>query len=95
MTDWLAAEDAWLAPYATHSRDSRGRRYSEEPHPYRTVFQRDRERIVHCTAFRRLVGKTQVLVGRINDHHRTRLTHTLEVAQIGRTVAAGCGSTKT
>jgi len=51
------------------------------------MFQRDRERIVHCTAFRRLVGKTQVLVGRINDHHRTRLTHTLEVAQISRTIA--------
>ena len=66
---------------------SRGRRYPEEPHPYRAMFQRDRERVVHCTAFRRLVGKTQVLVGTINDHHRTRLTHTLEVAQVARTIA--------
>jgi dGTPase len=86
-TDWNAVEDAWLAPYAMRGRDSRGRRYAEEPHPFRTVFQRDRERIVHCTAFRRLMGKTQVLVGQINDHHRTRLTHTLEVAQISRTAA--------
>jgi dGTPase len=86
-TDWNAVEDAWLAPYAMRGRDSRGRRYAEDPHPFRTVFQRDRERIVHCTAFRRLMGKTQVLVGQINDHHRTRLTHTLEVAQISRTAA--------
>jgi dGTPase len=86
-TDWNAFEDAWLAPYAMRSRDSKGRRHPEEPHPFRTIFQRDRERIIHCTAFRRLVGKTQVLVGRINDHHRTRLTHTLEVAQVSRTAA--------
>jgi dGTPase len=85
--DWLAHEDSWLAPYAMHSADSRGRQYPEEPHPFRTVYQRDRERIVHCTAFRRMLGKTQVLVGRINDHHRTRLTHSLEVAQISRTIA--------
>jgi dGTPase len=76
-----------LAPYAYLSLQSRGRRHPEPHHPYRTPFQRDRERIVHSTAFRRLVGKTQVLVGRINDHHRTRLTHTLEVAQISRTIA--------
>ena len=86
-TDWNAFEDAWLAPYAMRSRESNGRRHPEAAHPFRSVFQRDRERIVHCTAFRRLVGKTQVLVGRINDHHRTRLTHTLEVAQISRTAA--------
>src|SRR6187455_1454000 len=85
--DWDEFENAWLAPYAMRSRDSRGRRFAEPPHPFRTVYQRDRERIVHCTAFRRLMGKTQVLVGQINDHHRTRLTHTLEVAQISRTVA--------
>jgi len=85
--DWDDFENTWLAPYAMRSRDSRGRRFAEPPHPFRTVYQRDRERIVHCTAFRRLMGKTQVLVGQINDHHRTRLTHTLEVAQISRTVA--------
>jgi dGTPase len=85
--DWLKHEDEWLAPYAMHGRDSRGRQYAEEPHPFRTVYQRDRERVVHSTAFRRMMGKTQVLVGQINDHHRTRLTHTLEVAQISRTIA--------
>lgn len=85
--DWNALEEFWLAPYAMRGRDSRGRRYAEAPHPFRTIYQRDRERIVHCTAFRRLMGKTQVLVGQINDHHRTRLTHSLEVAQISRTVA--------
>ena len=87
LPDWHALEEAWLAPYAMRSAESRGRKYPEEPHAYRTAFQRDRERIVHCTAFRRLVGKTQVLVGRINDHHRSRLTHTLEVSQIARTIS--------
>jgi dGTPase len=85
--DWSKHEDAWLAPFAMRDRLSRGRLYPEESHAFRTLFQRDRERIVHCTAFRRMVGKTQVLVGQINDHHRTRLTHSLEVAQIGRTIA--------
>ncbi|MBN9519617.1 deoxyguanosinetriphosphate triphosphohydrolase [bacterium] len=66
---------------------SRGRRYPEPGHPYRSLYQRDRERVVHCTAFRRMTGKTQVLVASVNDHHRTRLTHTLEVAQVARTVA--------
>lgn len=85
--DWLDHEDAWLAPYAMRSRASRGRRHPEPGHPYRSLYQRDRERVVHCTAFRRMTGKTQVLVASVNDHHRTRLTHTLEVTQLARTVA--------
>jgi dGTPase len=85
--DWLDHEDGWLAPYAMRSRRSRGRRYAEADHPFRTLYQRDRERVVHCTAFRRMTGKTQVLVATVNDHHRTRLTHTLEVTQVARTVA--------
>jgi dGTPase len=85
--DWLDREDGVLAPYAMHARFSRGRQYPEESHPYRTIFQRDRERIVHATAFRRLMHKTQVFVAQTNDHHRTRLTHTLEVAQISRTLS--------
>ncbi len=84
---WLAFEDGWLAPYAMPSRASRGRRHPENDHPFRSLYQRDRERIVHCTAFRRMTGKTQVLVASVNDHHRTRLTHTLEVTQLARTVA--------
>jgi dGTPase len=85
--DWLEREEDWLAPYAMRTRQSRGRRHAEEPHAYRTLYQRDRDRIVHSTAFRRLMYKTQVLVTQTNDHHRTRMTHTLEVAQIGRTIA--------
>jgi dGTPase len=85
--DWLDFEDRWLAPYAMPSRASRGRRHPEPGHPFRSLYQRDRERIVHCTAFRRMTGKTQVLVASVNDHHRTRLTHTLEVTQLARTVA--------
>lgn len=81
------SEEALLAPYAMRSKFSRGRRHPEPPHPFRTLYQRDRERIVHCTAFRRMTGKTQVLVASVNDHHRTRLTHTLEVTQVARTVA--------
>jgi len=65
----------------------RGRRYPEPPHPYRSDFQRDRDRIVHARAFRRLEGKTQVFGARLSDHFRNRLTHTIEVAQIARTVA--------
>jgi dGTPase len=84
---WLDHEERWLAPYAMHNRASRGRRHPEPPHAFRTPFQRDRERIVHSSAFRRMTGKTQVLVASVNDHHRTRLTHTLEVAQVARTVA--------
>jgi dGTPase len=89
--DWLEREDAVLAPYAMHARASRGRRYPEPAHPYRTIFQRDRERLIHSTAFRRLMNKTQVIVSQTNDHHRTRLTHSLEVAQISRTLSRRLG----
>ena len=76
-----------LAPYACLSRCTRGRVHPEAEHPYRTVYQRDRDRIIHCTAFRRLEYKTQVFVNHEGDHYRTRLTHTIEVAQIARTLA--------
>jgi dGTPase len=80
-----------LAPYATLARDSRGRRAPEPAHPMRTSFQRDRDRIIHCGAFRRLEYKTQVFVNHEGDYYRTRLTHTLEAAQITRTVAQALG----
>jgi dGTPase len=89
--DWLEHEDKLLAPYALRTSLSRGRRHAEPPHAYRSLFQRDRDRIVHSTAFRRLMHKTQVLVTQTDDHHRTRLTHTLEVAQISRTIARRLG----
>ncbi len=76
-----------LAPFALPDSASKGRVHPEPQHPYRGPFQRDRDRIIHSTAFRRLMNKTQVLVSQTNDHHRTRLTHTLEVVQIGRTLA--------
>jgi len=76
-----------LAPYAVHAENSRGRRYAEPPHPYRNPFQRDRDRVIHARAFRRLENKTQVFTRRYSDHFRTRLTHTMEVAQISRTIA--------
>ncbi len=77
-----------LAPYAVRAEDSRGRRFPEPPHPYRNPFQRDRDRVIHARAFRRLENKTQVFTRRYSDHFRTRLTHTMEVAQISRTIAA-------
>src|SRR5437763_27215 len=77
-----------LAPYAVQVEHSRGRRYPEPPHPYRNDFQRDRDRVIHSRAFRRLGAKTQVFTGRFSDHFRNRLTHTIEVAQISRTIAA-------
>ncbi|MCI0642206.1 MAG: deoxyguanosinetriphosphate triphosphohydrolase [Gemmataceae bacterium] len=89
--NYLEREDALLAPYAMRTRHSKGRRYPEAEHPYRTLYPRDRDRIVHSTAFRRLMHKTQVLVGQPGDHHRTRLTHTLEVTQISRTIARQLG----
>src|SRR5271166_2339584 len=76
-----------LASYAVQVTQSRGRRFSEPQHPYRTDFQRDRDRIIHARAFRRLEAKTQVFTRRYSDHFRDRLTHTLEVTQISRTIA--------
>ncbi len=86
-----ALEDKRLARYAVRSRDSRGRVFPEPEHPYRTAFQRDRDRIIHTTAFRRLEYKTQVFVNYEGDYYRTRLTHTIETAQIGRTMARALG----
>jgi len=77
-----------LASYAVRVEDSRGRRHPEPAHPYRNDFQRDRDRVIHSRAFRRLENKTQVFTRRYSDHFRTRLTHTMEVAQISRTIAA-------
>ena len=85
--EWEREEGERLAPWAVHSAQSRGRVVAEAEHPYRTAFQRDRDRIVHSRAFRRLEYKTQVFVHHEGDHYRNRLTHTLEGAQIARTVA--------
>ncbi|MEX0824669.1 MAG: dNTP triphosphohydrolase [Pirellulaceae bacterium] len=76
-----------LASFASFSRDTRGRRYPERRHPYRGPFQRDRDRILHSSAFRRLSGKMQVFTGDMGEYHRTRLTHTFEVASVARTIA--------
>ncbi len=89
-SDWreafAAGQASWLGSYAVTESDAGPRKYPEDPHAYRTCFQRDRDRIVHCSAFRRLDFKTQVFVPHEHDHYRTRLTHTLEVAQVGRDI---------
>src|SRR5690554_4289829 len=80
-------EEVTLSSYASLSKDSRGRERKEEPCPIRTIYQRDRDRIIHSKAFRRLKHKTQVFITPEGDHYRTRLTHTLEVTQIARTIS--------
>ncbi len=87
----MSARHLGLAPYAMRPDLSRGRMYSEPEHPYRDCYQRDRDRIVHCTAFRRLEYKTQVFVNHEGDHYRTRLTHTIEVSHIARAMARSLG----
>lgn len=87
----LEWEEQNLSPYATKTSASLGRLYPEDPCPFSTCFQQDRERIVHSKAFRRLKSKTQVFIAPKGDHYRTRLTHVLEVAQISRTVARALG----
>lgn len=84
---WEEHERRWLAPWAMKSADSRGRLYPDAERPYRSAFQRDRDRLIHTTAFRRLEYKTQVFVSYEGDYYRTRLTHTIEVSQIARTIA--------
>lgn len=89
-----AFEDVTLSPYGIHSKNSRGRVYPEDETEFRTIFQRDRDRILHTTAFRRLEYKTQVFINYEGDYYRTRLTHTLEVSQIGRTIARTLGASE-
>ena len=90
-TTRASTNDAPLAPYAAHDAQSRGRRFPEPPPATRGEFQRDRDRIIHSNAFRRLVYKTQVFVNHEGDLYRTRLTHSMEVAQIGRSIARALG----
>lgn len=85
-------EESTLAPYAARSAQSHGRRYEEPPHEHRTEFQRDRDRILHSRCFRRLEYKTQVFINGTADHYRTRLTHTLEMTAVGRTLARSLGA---
>jgi dGTPase len=84
--NWEEREKALLASFAMHSKDCSGREHPEAGHPYRGPFQRDRDRILHSAAFRRLSGKMQVFTGDMGDYHRTRLTHTQEVASLARTI---------
>src|SRR5512135_1000649 len=91
-SDLEAREFAYLAPYGMASGASLGRVYPEDEHPYRTAFQRDRDRVIHTTAFRRLEYKTQVFVYAEGDHYRNRLTHSIEVSQVARTLARSLGS---
>ena len=84
-------EDLTLIPEAVHSNKSSGRLRREEEDDIRTCFMVDRDRIIHCKSFRRLKHKTQVYIRTFGDHYRTRLTHTLEVSQIARTIGAGIG----
>ncbi len=84
---YLECEKLYLSPYACLSTATKGRAVEEEPCPLRTEFQRDRDRIIHCKSFRRLKHKTQVFIAPTGDHYRTRMTHTLEVMQIARTMA--------